>query len=365
MLPHALLLIVLGAASVNVADDGATSLAEAVRAINKQAAKAPESRIQKPLTEDQVVKPIEELARDDRLSDAEYRQLKRIVATRRLPRNVILRQFVRYNEGTCVQHGWWVRLMLLRDSHAPFSLTIREESLLRRPYTQKERLFQDEVRRRGIGTMSRLVAYFDEDPKFGAVQRFPPQEADRLADSIEKAVNDGKAEDLRKAYYWEGVDDGSRAEVRSEAEQLVKRQLRSVSVAPRRFGGRLHHWRGFQTWDPNLPVLGYIVLEFADGAGPRSVWLEFGKTQDGARLVNYIVTQDGPLMIGKPLSRPIRVHAVSSVHPENGWDEFHFQIDAPDELPALQNANLELWKLQRTPQAETPAAATRQPKPKP
>jgi hypothetical protein len=364
MLPHAVLLVVLGAASVNVADDGTTSLAEAVRAINEQAAKVPESRMQKPLTEDQVVKSIEELARDDRLSDAEYRELKRIVGTRRLPKNVILRQFVRYNEGTCVQHGWWVRLMLLRDGQAPFSLTIRQESVFRRPYTQKERLFQDEVRRRGIGTMSRLVAYFDEDPKFGAVQGFPAQEADRLADSIKKAVNDGKAEDLLKTYHGEGVEEGTRAEVRSEAEQLVKRQLRSVSVKPRRFGGRLRHWRGFQMWEPNLPVLGYVVLEFADGDGPRSAWLEFGKTQDGARLVNYVVTQDdGPLMIGKPLSRPIRVRALATVHPEHGWDEFHFQIDAPDELPALQNANLELWKKYAKPRAQTPPAETREPKP--
>jgi hypothetical protein len=58
------------------------------------------------------------------------------------------------------------------------------------------------------------------------------------------------------------------------------------------------------------------------------------------------------------------VQAFTTVHPENGWFESHSQIEAPDELRALQNANLELWKIQFTPQAETPRAEKREPKPK-
>ena len=348
MLRHAVLLVVIAGTSLSHADDGTTSLAEAIRAINEQAAKAPESRMQKPLTEDQVIKSIEELARDDGLSDTEYRELKRIVVTRRLPKNVILRQFVRYNEGTEVQHGWWVRLMLLGDRKGTFSLTIRQESLFHRPHTQKERLFRDEVRRTGVMPMlNRLVAYFDEDPKFAAVQRFSQQEADRLADAVKKAISDRKADDLLKTYHWEGVDQGTCATVRTEAEQFVKRQLSSVSVSPRRFGGRLRHWQGLRTWDPNLPVLGYIVLEFTDSDGPKSVWLEFGETQGSARLVNYIVSQDdGPRLVGKRLPGTVSMHGFPLVELGDGWFEWYFHIEAPDELPALQNANLELWKVQ-------------------
>jgi beta-lactamase regulating signal transducer with metallopeptidase domain len=333
------------------AKDGMISLAEAVRAINQQAAKLPESRAQKPLTEDQVVKSIDQLARDDRLSDAEYRELKRIAETRRLPKSVVLRQFVRYYDDTDVQHGWWVRLMLLRDDGAPFSMSIRQEPVFRRPYTQAERLFQDEVRRSGgIPTMGRLVAYFGEDPKFGTGQQFSAHEADRLADAVKKAIEAKNADDLLKTYHWAGVDEATRAQVRAEAELLVKRKPSSISVSPRRFGGTLVLGLAFQTWGPNLPVLGYVVLEFSDAAGPKSVWLEFGESQGAARLVNYIVTKDeGPSRIGKPFSRPFRVHYFQTVPPEKKWIELGTQIDdAPDELPALRNANFELWKVQPT-----------------
>ena len=328
---------------------GTTSLADAVRAINQQAAKLPECRTQKPLTEDQIVKSIEQLARDDRLSDAEYQELKRIAETCRLPKNVVLHQFVRYNDGTDVQHGWWVRLLLLRDDKSPlvgygtFSLAIREEPAFRRPYTQKERLFWNEVRRtHGIPLLNRLVAYFDEDPKFDVPQRFAPQEADRLADAVKKAIKDSKVDDLLKTYYWEGVDKDTRAAVRAEAEKFASRRLSFVSVSPRRFGGRLHHWQGFKTWDPNLPVLGYIVVKFGDTAGPRSVWLEFGESQGGTRLVNYIVSQDdGPRLVGKPLPGRVGMRGIPLVEVGDGWFESYLQIEAPDELPALKNANFE------------------------
>ena len=125
--------------------DGTMSLAEAVRAINQQAAKLPETRTLKPLTEDEVLKAIDGLGRDAKVSDEEYQEIKQVAATRRLPKNVVLKQFVRYNDGTSVEHGWWVRLMLVRDFNGPtrgqfypgtFSLPIRQESLFRRPYRE-------------------------------------------------------------------------------------------------------------------------------------------------------------------------------------------------------------------------------------
>jgi hypothetical protein len=66
--------------------------------------------------------------------------------------------------------------------------------------------------------------------------------------------------------------------------------------------------------------------------------------------VNYIVTQDdGPRMIGKSLpGGGFQVRSFLMLLPEKGWGEFYSQIDAPDELPALQNANLEIWKMKTT-----------------
>jgi hypothetical protein len=321
-------------------------LSEAVRALNEEARKWPESRIQNPLTEDRVIAAIAGLGHDARLSDAEYRRLKRVAETRRLPESISLWQFVRYDDGTDVQHGWWVRLMLKGDQRGTFSLAIREEPLLRRPYTQKERTFRNEVRQTGsIPTLNRLVAYFDEDPEFGSVQKFSAQETDRLADAVKKSIDGKNVDRLLAAYHWDQVDEATRSAVRSEAERVVKRQLSSISVMPRRFGGRLRHWQGFQTWDPNLPVLGYIALEFKDPEGPRSMWLEFGEAQGHARLVNYIVSQDDrPRLIGKPFGG-VSVHGFPLVDIGNGWFECFVKIEASDELPALQNAGLELWRV--------------------
>ncbi len=267
----------LGKNAANLADNAAGSLTEAVWLINVQAAKLPEGRAQKPLTEDEVVKAIRDLDREKpRLSDAKYQELQQIAETHRLPKNAYLRPFVRYNDGTGVQHGWWVQLLVERTEspYGTFVLTIRQAPPFHRPYTQKERLFREEFGRTGaMPLINRLVAYFDEDPKFGVQERLPQQAADRLADSVKKAIIDKSADNLLAAYHWEGVDKETRAAVSAEAKRLVTRPLASLSVSPRRFSGRLSHRQAFATFDPNLPVLGYVVLEFADKQWPtRSGW---------------------------------------------------------------------------------------------
>ena len=59
MLRFIVLLAAITGASIGLADDGTTSLADAVRAINAQAAKLPESHGHVPLTVDEVVKSLE------------------------------------------------------------------------------------------------------------------------------------------------------------------------------------------------------------------------------------------------------------------------------------------------------------------
>ncbi len=340
-------------ASDSLADDGTVSLAEAVRELNEQAAKLPESRTRKPLTEAEVVKAVGRLTRNERMPDAEYRTFKQIAETRRLPENVTLQQFVRYNDGVETQHGWWVRLILTREEQGPMSVTIRQKLLFRRPYTQKERLFWGELND-GVPTLNRLVAYFDEDPKFGTERTFSPQEAQRLAESVKAAFNAKNADDLLKAHHWKGVSLAPRAEVLAEAKRLVNLPLRSVSVRPRRFDGQLRHWQGLQFWTPNLPVLGYVVLQFADKGDPTSICLEFGENQGKARLVNYIVSQDDRRrLVGKPMSSPMRVQGFSVTDPAGKWLEYYAQIDAPDELAALRNANFELCRLAVAPRKDT------------
>ena len=292
MLRRIAFLIVVAISSVCVAADQSRPLADAIKAVNEQAAKLPECRAQSPLTEDEVVKCIKTSCRPNpapgdlylhlkTLSDEDFQKFKGIVETRRLPEDIILRQFVRYNDGTGVEHGWWVRLILTRQNKCPFALPIRQEVMFRRPYTQKERQFQDEVHRTGsFPTMGRLVAYFDDDPQFGKVQEFSKAEADTLAAAVKKAIEERRADDLLKTYCWEKVAKETRTWAREEAESLTKHRLAAVSVKPRQFGGGLTHWQGLTMWDSNLPVLGYIVVTFADNDLPNPVWLEFGHTQD-------------------------------------------------------------------------------------
>ena len=51
----------------------------------------------------------------------------------------------------------------------------------------------------------------------------------------------------------------------------MKRELSKVSIIPRRFSGNLKIREHFKILDPNLPVLGYVVLEFADADGQNRV----------------------------------------------------------------------------------------------
>ena len=68
-----------------------------VKAINDEAGKHPVSRKQPPPTEQHVINVIKLLEKPDDLSDDDYAALKRIVETRRLPKNITLRPFLRYD----------------------------------------------------------------------------------------------------------------------------------------------------------------------------------------------------------------------------------------------------------------------------
>ncbi|NLE37957.1 MAG: hypothetical protein GX621_08020, partial [Pirellulaceae bacterium] len=347
-----------------LATEETVPLARAVRDINEQAAKLPETWTLKPLTEDEVVAAINRMTRDERMSDVDWLKLKQVAEMRRLPPDVILQQFVRYGDAAEVQHGWWIRLVLQREKvrlvlqreqegplgvairaeEGPFGVTIRAQSLFRRPYTQKERFFWGELNDQ-VPTLNRLVAYFDEDPNFGVEQSLSAEAAQRLADRVKAAINAKDADDLMKTYDWTGVDRATREEVLTETKRLVNLPVHSVGVRPRQFDGALHHWKGLKFWAPNLPVLGYVVVEFGDKG--EFIGLEFGETRGEARLVNYIVSQDDTQRLsGKSMSRPVSVRGFHAVDPDGKWLEYYAQIDAPDELSALRNANYEIMRVE-------------------
>ena len=93
-----------------------------------------------------------------------------------------------------MEHGWWVRLNFKRQGGSP-TVALRQDIVLRRPYTQLERELRDEVRRTGqIPTLGRTMVYFDEDPQVGAQRKFSAAAAQRLAEAVKQAINDRKAQ---------------------------------------------------------------------------------------------------------------------------------------------------------------------------
>ena len=138
-----------------------------------------------------------------------------------------------------------------------------------------------------------------------------------------------------------------RKRLENDARSLLQRKVASVAVRPRGFDGRLTHWENLAYWDPNLPLAGYIELRFADPQEPRSLCLEFGETNEGARLANYFVSRnEGPELIGKRMSQGFQVRGFTTSHPDKGWLEFFDELDTPpEEMPALKQINFEIWKV--------------------
>lgn len=327
------------------------SLTTAIRAVNEQAAKY---RVIKhdPLTEQQVLDAIDKLAQLDGLSDEHFKALKNISATRTLPERVSLRQFLRYDDHSFMQHGWWVKLILERDSGGAFGVWIRQDASFTRPYTQRERQFREAVRRaRGLPLLNRLVTYFEDDPKFNATAGLSA-DYQELVSSARTAIDKQSADDFLERFHWEGVDGATREFIEREVKQLVSRKIQIITVEKKRFQGELAQWQAFTRYGPNLPIEGYIDFIYAtrEEYEPISLRLEMGEHKGTPKFVCHVVKDDlAKDRIGKRMSGPLSVRGFLSQLPD-GWLELGWTIEAPNELPALQQANLELWRRPISPQ---------------
>jgi len=325
--------------------DALTPLAAAVRVVNEQAVK--HGVKQEPLTESQVLDALDKLEQAEGLSDEHFQLLKNISATRILPAHVSLRQFLRYDNHAAMQHGWWVKLILERDSGGAYGIWIRKHLDFTRPFTQKERQFRDEVRRTGgFPTLGRLVTYFEDEPRFNQTAALSA-DYEELVNAARAAIEQHNLADFLKLFHWDGADDALREFIKREATEIVNQKFQLVTVEKKRFQGELAQWQGFTRYGPNLPVEGYIDFVYAkrQEQEPNSLRLEMGEHQGKPWFVCHVTKEDRTdQFIGKRLSKPISISGFISPLPD-GWLEFGWNIDAPDELPALGQANLELWRL--------------------
>ena len=262
---------------------------------------------------------------------------------RRLPQHVSLRLITRYDDGERFHHVWWVRLTLTRTSGPIRTFPIRRQTIFDRPYTQKEREFKEACRRDGgIPVIGRLSAYFSDDPQFGKMTPIAKDKSAVLIDAVKKALDQQDLSGLLNLYHWEHAEDETRNYVRSEMSQLLRRKVESVNVVPKRFGGKLHHWQAFQTFDPNLPVLGYLVFAFSPNDGQqheaRSLWLELGMRDGQLRLVNYVEKSFSPPREEFQLEATAHLEPLSDSTYEHSWT-----IKSPEIFVSARMANQEVW----------------------
>lgn len=331
--------------------EATTALSDAVKVINDEASKHPVSRKLPPLTEQHVINRLKLLEKTDDLSNEEFTALKRIIETRRLPENVVLRPFLRYDTYTEMQHGWWVKLSVERKERGPFGMWVRRTPVLTRPYTQVER--QHRERRRnggGLTTLGRLVTWFDKDPQVGEE---PSMSVDyeKLVARARKAITNSDTEAFLKLFHFKGAGKDVREFVKREVATIMSGELNDITVEPKRFAGDLSQWRAFTRYGPNLPVEAYVNFTFSkqtksedDKPKPMAFRLEAGPLAEQPKFVCHIVQEDHTQKwLGKKIGN-ITVSGFIYATPD-GWLEFGSLITAPDHFPSLQQANLELLRM--------------------
>lgn len=336
------------------------SLRNVVRRINQEVKNIPATSSMQPLKTEDVLsairnidrpKTVKQNAPPNWLSLAEYETLTSILKTNRLPENVAIRNFSRYCDGTTMQHGSWVRLMFQRESAGPFCLAIRSNLVFVRPITFIERHHRDSH----TVLIGRLITYFQTDPKFGAN---PPLSVDYepLQKSVKAAILKKDLDALKQLFQAEETNANStRQAAIAELQGILKRDVRDVTFLRRGFRGDLFHWQAGKTFGPNLPVEGYMRIDFVDNdaESSNSIHLEVGAKDGRPRLVHYVVKSDR-LKTGTKLSGHASISGFY-VQTANGGLESGVNITAPTELKELEQANRELW-LER-PKHEHPVAA--------
>ena len=82
----------------------------------------------------------------------------------------------------------------------------------------------------------------------------------------------------------------------------------SIEIRPRNFKAKMVHWSAYQRYQPNLPIVGYLDIEYKPATGEsvpaKTLSLEMGKFGEELRLVNYIKQgeRELPPTLGKGLS---------------------------------------------------------------
>ena len=248
------------------------SLAEAVFSFNKEAKESPTGVTQPPITEQETLSSMSEFEKLVHVDEVTKATLREVVETKTLPPNVYFRRFTRFDDEQQMHGVWWVRLCVDNSGKQFYSIPIRTTSIFSRPYTQMERKQNTE----GITLLNRFSSYFEAPPSIGLKEEIPQEPIDRLKESLLKSIHDKDLEGINKLFHWEGASDSTRDFVISEMRMLLNRTTLSIKFEPKTLNGKLIHWSAYQNYEPNLPVDGYLNVEYIVQAPTTPYLLDVG-----------------------------------------------------------------------------------------
>jgi hypothetical protein len=118
-----------------------TSLAEAVKAFNAEAATDPIGKDQSPLTEDEVIASIRGWIRKEQpISDEDYKVFQKIAEERQFPEGAYLHEFTGWSGYNDMHFDvWWVDLRIDTPDGKRLGHRIRARMIRSRPLTEAER----------------------------------------------------------------------------------------------------------------------------------------------------------------------------------------------------------------------------------
>jgi|GEM_PF-2862120 len=264
-------------------------LIEAISLFNFEAKESPIGSSQPRVTEKETRDAIAKLAEQPHVPEAVKGQLGAMLKSSTLPSNAYFRRFTRFDDGKQMNDVWWVRLVVQPSEGGVFSVPVRTTAISSRPYTQMER---QQNAADGMTLIGRVSSYYENPPV--KIEQKPLDKAmvDRLATRSETALK-GKDFDALKALF-EPIDGehkvGEFAE--SELKTLLNAKIHSVKVTPRTLEGNLITWSAWQKYKPNLPVVGYLEIEYSEEMQRKMLMLELGRVGDELKLVNYVPDGD-------------------------------------------------------------------------
>ncbi len=274
------------------------SLRETIEQFNLTSKESPTGVSQPPITEQETREAMAKFAAEKHVPEGVRTQLEQILKSGELPSNVYFRRFTRFDDGKQMQNVWWVRLVVETRNGPVYSVPVRTTSLSARPYTQMER---QQNAADGITLIGRVASYYEEPPVVIQPSDLPEASVETLIRKTQEAI---KAEDdtaIGSLFESAGASETQIEFAVSELKSLSKAKVHSIKVGPLRLKGELRTWSAWQYFKPNLPVVGFLEIEYEDKdaatrsadaqplAGARKVLsLELGLVGDELRLVNYV-----------------------------------------------------------------------------